>query len=476
MRNILHKNLNRIIAVMAVIAVFIAVVPGSMSGTTIALAESTAYSNVLDDLQTDTEFNEDDYPVDSTDYSLSVIQVAESTDGELLIYVYQPSAENMPLTATQIALSPYEWNTENSSYSVYNLVLLSTEGVFQKYLVDAFEVSTETVRYYDISTIYRDYDSVIDSEREDDNTVNGIGFEVGKCWAATTDEDGNVSYAMEETQVVIITDMHVNFIRYLDGYEFWTVTSSYVDGHFVAFSTDWNIDKLYEVDISFITQPCTKTIVSQTYGSGSTTYTYGDEDYTYYYDPLTLTYDDTVSVDVSGVLWFSKTYTWNRIETIDEFMSDEEDSLSDDTVSAISDMQYVLRFYESEYTESTYTSGLSTTYSQNSTVVSEVRLLRLKFEADGVTYNLGAVSNIQTGTTTPDGSRSLGIGDLLSDIGNWFENLKSTVQTVLQVVLGIIIGVVVIWLVSWIVKLLRSVVNSIKRARKKDNKESKDKK
>ena len=65
-----------------------------------ARAEASAYSDVMDDLRKDESFKAEDYPAISEDYSLKVIQIAESVNGELFIYVYQPSAGSRDLMAT----------------------------------------------------------------------------------------------------------------------------------------------------------------------------------------------------------------------------------------------------------------------------------------------------------------------------------------------------------------------------------------
>ncbi|UKI52459.1 MAG: hypothetical protein L6V79_02950 [Clostridium sp.] len=58
-----------------------------------ARAESITYSEVLDDLKKDTSFKPENYPTKADDYSLQIIQLAESTDKELFVYVYQPSGK-----------------------------------------------------------------------------------------------------------------------------------------------------------------------------------------------------------------------------------------------------------------------------------------------------------------------------------------------------------------------------------------------
>ena len=71
----------------------------------VAYADTVIYTNVLEDLQKDKNFNIEDYPVNDKDYSLKVIQVAESSAKELFIYVYQPCSPNEDLKATTIRLS-----------------------------------------------------------------------------------------------------------------------------------------------------------------------------------------------------------------------------------------------------------------------------------------------------------------------------------------------------------------------------------
>ena len=62
-------------------------------------------SVVMTDLRKDDEFNVNDWPADSDNYSIDVVTVAESVDGELFVYVYNPSALQKPLYATSINIS-----------------------------------------------------------------------------------------------------------------------------------------------------------------------------------------------------------------------------------------------------------------------------------------------------------------------------------------------------------------------------------
>lgn len=49
-------------------------------------AYTSNYTSVLTDLQKDSNFNVDNYPYKADDYSIQVIQIAESVNGELFVW------------------------------------------------------------------------------------------------------------------------------------------------------------------------------------------------------------------------------------------------------------------------------------------------------------------------------------------------------------------------------------------------------
>ena len=141
----------------------------------------------MEDLSRGENFNLDDYPAitDVTDdsvYSLQVIQVAESSDNELFLYVYQPGNAVRDLEATSVNMSITADDTVN--YHDYELKLLSTDTVFDKYLVIGVTVPKSVVRFYNIAAIRRLYNSEIDSPTGNDNTIVEVACEVGKKWTA----------------------------------------------------------------------------------------------------------------------------------------------------------------------------------------------------------------------------------------------------------------------------------------------------
>ena len=135
-------------------------------------AAGTAYSSVMEDLRKDSSFDSSYYPESESDYSVQVIQLAESVDKELFVYTYQPSGNKV--TASSINIS----TTINDDISFYNYKLeqLSGSGTLFKYKVTNFTVKDETVRYYAISSVYRPFDKDVDKEASGDNTVTEVNY------------------------------------------------------------------------------------------------------------------------------------------------------------------------------------------------------------------------------------------------------------------------------------------------------------
>ncbi|MDE6597293.1 MAG: hypothetical protein K2K60_01475 [Clostridia bacterium] len=372
-------------------------------------ASTAVYSNVLDDLQKDGEFNASDYPEIADDYSLQVFQIAESTKGELFIYVYQPAALTRRLTATQINMSltenfdEYDYGDNISagdsgngsdishgggggsfrsvpSTNLYDLTLLNRAGVFSKYKVTNFTVSADSVRYYNITTIYRNYDKDIDTGSTEASSIEEKAFEVGKLFKAET-VDGFVKYSCEKRDVVTVTDIFFDFLRYKNGVSgFGFAIKENTDSHYVAFSTDWNMSDLYDVDISFEFQLYEAYDTGAVFGKGTP-------------EIKTLKVDKQDIGDNTPSGWHkSKYYSWNRIQAANDFINDKNNNLTDEARNSVKGKQWVLRYYETDYAEKYLALGV-TPYETIYTKVTSVTLLRFHFKSEGIVYNLGAVSD-----------------------------------------------------------------------------------
>ncbi len=342
-------------------------------------AEET-YSTVLSDLQKDPNFNIEEYPVVEDDYSLQVIQIAENVNKELFIYVYQPSATHV---ATSINIS----TAINDSFfpQNYKLTLLDKNNSLSKYIVENFIVQNEALRYYSIPSIFRTFDPLIDDVAVGDNQVSEVVYPVEKLFIATT-VNGEISYACKETETISVTSKHVGYIRYSNGF---TLYNQKCDSHYVAFSTDYNMDKLMEATVSYWYQDVTYHINL----TGKHRYSESDP----IYKTVNLSDVDTAGNSAHG--WFATKYEWQRIEKVSNFINNED--LTDETKQSLSDKEWVLRFYESDY------QLVNSTFSfEEVQEVGDVTILRLKFETDGVIYNLGVIDNKQSGDNVPDNNQS----------------------------------------------------------------------
>lgn len=429
----------------------------------IAKAESTVtYTNVLEDLQRDSSFSKDNYPEKATDYSLQLIQLAESSDKELFVYVYQPSGQLKGLVASSINIS----TTINDavSYHNYKLELLNADGVFFKYKVSDFVVKDDAVRYYAITSIYRKWDKTIDPATGNDNTVTEVNYNVSKQYAFGT-INGKPYVNCVDIDTIVVTDKFVGFVRYENGF---TLYNSACDSHFVAFNTDKPIDKLLEADVYYTTQSYNWNWTAfvgekETFGTKQDNYSY-------------LKYTD--KVEHTGEGWFAGTYKWDRIQTVDDFISGENrenifhgavldvkvsTKLTDSALSELKGKKWILRFTETAYSFTPDYTGTGSQY-LSSTVVGDVTILRLKFETDGITYNLGVIDNKQTGGKDPSNKTDIDVS--LNDTG---KKLAALIILILAIVLLAPVLPYIFKAIVWIVMLpingIAALIKAIKRKR-----------
>ena len=429
----------------------------------IAKAESTViYTNVLEDLQRDSSFSKENYLEKATDYSLQIIQLAESSDKELFVYVYQPSGQLKGLVASSINIS----TTINDaiSYHNYKLELLNADGVFFKYRVSDFVVKDDAVRYCAITSIYRKWDKTIDPATGNDNTVTEVNYNVSKQYAFGT-INGKTYVNCVDIDTIVVTDKFVGFVRYENGF---TLYNSACDSHFVAFNTDKPIDKLLEADVYYTTQSYNWNWTAfigekETFGTKQENYSY-------------LKYTD--KVEHAGEGWFAGTYKWDRIQTVDDFISGENrenifhgavldvkvsTKLTDSALNELKGKKWVLRFTETAYSFTPDYMGTGSQYS-SSTVVGDVTILRLKFETDSITYNLGTIDNKQSGGKDPSN-----ITDIDASLNDTGKKLAALIMLILAIILLApvlpYIFKAIVWIVTLPINGIAALVKVIKRKR-----------
>lgn len=253
---------NRILCAILAMLLILSVVIVDLQSVRSASADVITYSNVLDDLKKDKSFNADDWAInenssDVGEFRLEVITIAEGANGELFVYVYD---KNYKLDkrgkhiATRISLSLSE--AKDVDPSLYSLVYLNKSDQFFKYKVNGLDYNKieafkdSDTHYYFLVSVFRAYDETVDTKAPSDQTISEVSFGVGQEHTFKT-ENGVTTHTVQAKEVLKITEKYVGFFRYetihLGGY----ITG--LDSHFVAFDSNWQIDDLLEVKLSFFT-------------------------------------------------------------------------------------------------------------------------------------------------------------------------------------------------------------------------------
>lgn len=405
------------------------------------------YSKVMEDLEQDSNFDPSVYPTKTNDYSLEVITIAESNENELFLYVYQSSEDYGKYIATSINISQ---SLDGHNIKNYSLTLLDYETVFQKYRVDDLAVQASDTRCYEIISIFRKYDPAIDKVLSDDNnnSINEVVFKVAKMWTLSTNNN-ETTIVCQDIETITVTSKYVGFVRYEDG-DWWHLWGeSACDRHFVAFSTDKQIDKLMEADVYFQTQSARfRDYIS--YGYVDSWY-FGEVQDNYAY----LTYTQKGNYDNGHY-----NYTWNRIQTVGDFVStvnitntyscgifevENESKITDEAVDVLKSQEWVLSFSETAYKVNKSMEEHNT----YSTRVSNVTILRLKFETQGIIYDLGVIDNKQTGSLDPSNKFNTTL-----DLNDMFKLILTILLLIVLIAILWPVLPIIFKIIGWLLKVL----------------------
>ena len=445
-------------------------------------AEETAdgdskYTTVTEDLNNIVDgFNKDKYPQKDGDYSLKFLTAAVNKDNELLVYVYQPAASGDYL-ATSINI-----DTDGKGAYNYELELISSDTVFFKYKVKDLEfVYSKFARTAQIVSIFRKFINGVDKNDSGVSNGNTIVEVVYPVAYKVTIKEGIVTEC-KEVEVITITDKYIGFVRYKNGTErnFFSSVKNYVDAHFVAFSTDHQIDKLKYARVSFSTRSA-KLVVDMNKVVEQRNTTYGD----YSKNVVDLRYTDVVQSEKDGDKY--DTYKFNRIQTSQEFMETEDittekywglwktsaERLNDTARNEIKSKQFVLRFYETKYSYE-QTAGVGTSLAVggvdtfNSTEVSGVTILTLEYEVNGVTFRRNCVDNKQSGSKDPvNGDEKTEWVDPFKEIGDDFAKFIKTLLIIVAIAAVVYVIVKIIQANGGFVAVASGVKNKFNNAKQK---------
>lgn len=400
------KNRAKFLIIIIVSMLFLGALNSFISEDAFASEAYEKYTSVISDLQKDESFEIESYPIIENDNSLNLIQIAESNDRELFLYVYQAGI-SVKASSINISLNLHD----ELSFKNYNLQFLNSAGVFQKYLVEDLFVLPEAIRFYEISSIFRNWDEDLDGVIEGNNTISEVSYEVAKIFTFTSNETGYQSTVVD-VEIIEITDKYVGLVRYPQRSGSGTIypwTTPGYDSHFIAFSTNKPIEKLYEADVFYTSQSfdyLRETAFGITIKEKPS---YGEV----IENQTNLKYEDFETVDAG-----MRRYSFDRIQTTTEFVETEDrewihkgiffnrvesSQITEEGMQNINDKQWVLRFAETINLKTGGVSNYGTRqYKENYTIVGDVTILRMKFETDGVVYNLGVIDNKKTGSGNPD--------------------------------------------------------------------------
>lgn len=406
-------------------------------------------TSVINDLSSDPNFNQNDYKDIADDYSLKVIQIGETKSKELIIYVYQPSHKTIDLLGTKISIS-YGFSKDGKGLEpkLYPLELLSTSDVFDKYLVKNFEVPWDTQRYYNIISIFREFNSSIDGDKTDEGgciDFTDKAYSVGQQWYAY-DINNSVAYEMNTFNTMIIDTIINSHFEFNHGLTWGNFVGLFNKGDcwYIAFNCDdYVIKHIYDADLSY-----GKKSVRETWGLGvGTNYYYGEEET----KTITLTDADTMSYTGEGLE--ARTFEWNRILSSSEFIENVENNkviINDDARQMIENSQWVFTYTETERSFIGYDGG----YTSNYYDIYDVGILRLHFlDTSGKTYDLGVVNSLTDPTNESSGT---GTTKILETLQEFFE--KSFM------VLGLIVLVIIIMCLSNFLTPFILIIKEIFRA------------
>lgn len=453
--------------------------------TSVANKVTVTSSNVLDDLCKDENFDVANYPsltydrfqalntdnIESNDVEhISVIQLAEGVDKELFIYTYQPLENVSEINASSINMS-IGFNSKR--YEKYDLTLVSSNGVFKKYLVTGFTVSNDAERFYNISEIERPFNTLYDEKINGGTITNYKSHSVGQTWCCYY-LNGNLVYEMEKLDVVEITPTLTGYGYLADGFRLSNLvgvdTGCYA--HFIAFNVDnYIVDKIIDASITY---KIIDTLYSETINytlniesSRLVTTSYKNKNGEWVTNPSSddwttvnfeISNEQTMNYQGGGLL--AKKYSWDRILTAKDFVNSLESQdcvLGSDAKQTLNYSQFVFSFTEKAVTISDpkpeYSNDgiwkLTDSYFREGTEVAQVDILRLKFMSEGKTYNLGVVSDTTSSDDIPDF-----IGDELADPSDYLKDYLEDFFKILLFVIFITIFLIFVIFFKPVFKML----------------------
>lgn len=389
---------------------------------------------VMNDLKQDKTFNEERYPDNPSDYSIQVIQLAETKENDIVLYCYQPAHKTIDLVAKKISISyGFTSDGKNLDPKLYDLELLSTNSVFDKYKIVDYAVPGDGQRYYNLVAIYREINTLIDSNNDNeyyDDTLKS--YSVGQQWYAY-DVNNSKAYEMATFNTMEVNTNLSSHITFNNGIQWGNFVGSYQYGDcwYIAFNCeDYVIKHIYNADLTYDRKHITNTI---TLGASKKT-----ESNITTNNKLTLSDTDKMTFTGKGLL--ARNFSWNRILSSSDFIKNLESnkvSLNDDAKNLINQSQWVFTFLETERTLLAVANGTTEGYDD----IDNVGVLRLDFiDTTGTHYDLGVVNTL---TNPNNNSSGVGNNKILDSLSSFFETILKLVGLIILILIIIALSSVI---------------------------------
>ena len=390
----------------------------------IVSAEENSYKKTpLTELSKDENFNVEYYEENPTDYSIQVIQIAESSEGKLNIFTFQPARNTVDLKASSINIHyGFSSNGEGLSPKNYSLKLISSEGAFDKYEVEGFSVVADEHRYYNIVSIFRRLSTDVPTDTNvSGGTTTEKSYEVGQQWHAYT-LNNKVCYEMNTFETVEITTNYTGFLQMntdiVNSYFGSSSTGQFQQMWFIAFNVeDYIVEHIYNADMSFTYQRYQDTY--KNYALQSRTW----KDAKPIPDEVHLSDIDSESIERNLKIPFLKeVYSFKRIMSSEKFIENFEKQggvFSDEAKTKLKESQWVFAFKETPMSNTDVIEGVSVYSYQSGTEVANATILRIRFmDVNKNIYDLGVVNDKVTADDIADGFADgiLSLTDSMKDI------------------------------------------------------------
>ena len=364
---------------------------------------------------------------------MQLIQIAESEDKQLFLYVYQPADSKIDLQCKAVSISVgFSSNGQGLDPKLYDLILVSSEGVFDKYLVNGFTLPDEAERYYNIVSLYREFNAAVDpaGDKTEYKDIVCKSYAVGQQWCAYTVNDKLV-YEMNTFRTMDVEYIYAGKIECPNGVTIGNFVgiNEYTDVHFIAFnSVDFDILTIYDADV-FIKERVYKYWIHNTVESENhITYPNGEE-----FTEDTITLSSGESKEISGTGIFALKYKYKSIMSSKDFIENLEKQdykFDENDREKILSSQWVFSYKTTSRVGAS--EGVWYTYTKTEILAS---VLRIHFmDVSGKIYDLGVVSDIIRSGSSPGGFDE-DLSDLVSEFEKIFYKILALVGVIVIIIL-----------------------------------------